>query len=109
MALSKEEKEQLDALTKKANEPDEPDFEIEIYDGPKGARLPYSRGRTYLQTHFGIDLDPDPAKESDGDQGTAAEGENGQGKKPAKRSQSPEQEGQQRTGHWSGRMDRHSA
>jgi hypothetical protein len=63
MALSDEEKATLEALTQKANEPDEPtDFEIEIYDGSKGARIPYSRGRKYLQDHFGIDLDPEPGE-----------------------------------------------
>jgi hypothetical protein len=72
MALSDEEKATLEALTKKANEPDtSDDFEIEIYDGQRGARVPYSKGRGYLQTHFGIDLDPTP--ESD-------EGDSGDGK-----------------------------
>src|SRR5277367_4273468 len=65
MALSDEEKAQLAALIEKDKAPDpDSDFEIEIYDGPKGARLPYSRGRKYLQDHFGIDLDPEPADDS---------------------------------------------
>jgi hypothetical protein len=69
MALSAEEKAQLDALMAKDKEPDpDDDFEIEIYDGSKGARLPYRRGRSYLQEHFGIDLDPDPGKDA-GDSG----------------------------------------
>jgi hypothetical protein len=107
VALSKEEQEQLDALTAKASEPEpESDFEMEIYDGPKGARIPYSKGRSWLQNNFGIDLDPDPEKEtgSDAGKGAAKEGESGQGKKPAK----PD-EGAQRTGHWSSRIDRGKA
>lgn len=43
-----------------ADHDDEDDFEIEIRDGDKAARLPYSRGRAYVQKHFGIDLDPEP-------------------------------------------------
>lgn len=83
MALSDEEKAQLDALTKKANEPDaDDDFEIEIYDGQKGARVPYRKGRGYLQEHFGIDLDPDPGKgdTDDGKGGRKATGKSQTGK-----------------------------
>lgn len=103
MGLSKEEKEQLDALTKKAEEPDEEDFEIEIGSGDKYARVPYSRGRSYLQQHFGIDLDP----ETDDGKESTEEGADGKGKKPAKPTTA--NEGSQRTGHWSGRIDRNSA
>jgi hypothetical protein len=61
MALSDEEKAQLEALTKKANEPDpEDDFEMEIFDGAKGARLPYSKGKSWLEETFGINLTPAP-------------------------------------------------
>lgn len=105
MALSKEEKEQLDALIAKDKEPDQEDFEIEIGSGDKYARVPYSRGRSYLQQHFGIDLDPETGDESG--EGSAAEGESGKGKKPAKPAAG--NEGSQRTGHWSGRIDRNSA
>ena len=34
------------------------DFEIEIRDGDKATRVPYSKGRPWLQQHFGIDLPP---------------------------------------------------
>lgn len=103
MALSKEEQEQLDALTAKANAPDDdPDFEIEIYDGPKGARVPYSRGRSWLQQNFGIDLDPNPEAESDDGTDATAEGKTSKGKKPAQPASDPAQ----RTGHWSSRIDR---
>jgi hypothetical protein len=108
MGLSAEEKAQLDALTAKANQPDdEPDFEMEIYDGAKGARVPYSKGRSWLQTNFGIDLDPDPAKETGetNGEGTAAQGENNKGQGKARRQPEPDAGGQ-RTGHWSSRIDR---
>jgi hypothetical protein len=83
MALSAEEKAQLDALTAKANEPDtEDDFEIELYTpGGHGARVPYSKGRGYLQEHFGIDLDPDPGKDG-GEGGDGSAGGDGKGKPP---------------------------
>jgi hypothetical protein len=64
MALSKDEQAQLDALTKKATEPDE-EFDIEIWDETgAGAKVPYSKGRSWLN-RFGIDL-PEPAPESEG-------------------------------------------
>lgn len=60
MALSDEEKATLEALTKKANEPDEDDFDIEIWDETgAGAKVPYRKGRTWLQ-RFGIDLPDTP-------------------------------------------------
>lgn len=66
MALSPEEKAQLDALTAKANEPEEDDFDIEIWDEKgAGAKVPYRKGRTWLQ-RFGIDMPEPPA---DGGQG----------------------------------------
>jgi hypothetical protein len=108
MALSKEEQDQLDALTAKANEPDpQEDFEMEIYDGPKGARVPYSKGRSWLQTHFGIDLDPDPATESgDGGKDAATQDKSGKGKTQGKPTQTdPDPAG--RSGHWSRRIDTH--
>lgn len=65
MALSKDEQAQLDALTRKASEPDE-DFSIEIWDETgAGAKVPYSKGRTWLN-RFGIDL-PDVEAEPEGD------------------------------------------
>jgi hypothetical protein len=63
MALSKDEQAQLDALTRKASEPDE-DFDIEIWDETgAGAKVPYSKGRSWLNK-FGIDL-PVEAPESE--------------------------------------------
>jgi hypothetical protein len=73
MALTPEEKEQLDKLTQKANEPDDDDFEIEIWDGTgAGAKVPYHKGKTWLQ-RFGIDLPDTP------------EDDTTEGKKPAKK------------------------
>jgi hypothetical protein len=64
MALSDDEKATLDALTKKANEPDEDDFDIEIWDETgAGAKVPYHKGKTWLQ-RFGIDL---PIPDATGD------------------------------------------
>jgi hypothetical protein len=65
MALSDEEKATLAALQAKENEPEATDdFEIELYTPEgHGARVPYAKGRGYLQQHFGIDLDPDPGTE----------------------------------------------
>lgn len=60
MALSEEQQAQLDELNRLANEPDDDDdFEIEIYssDG-SGARLPYRKGKSWIQKTFGIDVDP---------------------------------------------------
>lgn len=67
MALSDEEKKTLEALTRKANEPDEDDFDIEIWDETgAGAKVPYRKGRSWLQ-RFGIDLpDVPPATDPKG-------------------------------------------
>lgn len=81
MALSKDEQDQLDALTAKASEPDsDDDYEIELFTPEgHGARVPYRKGRSYLQTHFGIDLDPDPAEgaNDDGNGGDASKNSKG--------------------------------
>jgi hypothetical protein len=62
--LSQEEQDALDKLQAKLDGPDEEDYEIEIGSGEHRARIPYSKGRKFLQDHFGIDLDPDPSKET---------------------------------------------
>jgi len=68
--LTDEQKRQLDELTALANAPDDEDFEIEIRNGERSARVPYHKGRAYLQEHFGIDLDP-PRDDGNGtDDGT---------------------------------------
>lgn len=68
MALTPDEKAMLDKLTQKANEPDADDFDIEIWDETgAGARVPYHKGKAWLQK-FGIDLPEEPAADA-GDQG----------------------------------------
>jgi hypothetical protein len=91
MALSDEEKATLVALQAKENEPEAiDDFEIELYTPEgHGARVPYAKGRGYLQQHFGIDLDPDPGTES----GTEG-GEGGNGKTPPKAGAKPPKAGE---------------
>jgi hypothetical protein len=65
MALTPEEQAQLDALTAKANATDnDDDFDVEIWDKEgNGARVPYRKGKTWLQK-FGIDL-PEPEGETE--------------------------------------------
>ena len=111
MALNDEEKAALAELLEKDKEPDTAeDFEIEIYDGSRGARVPYSKGRSYLQTHFGIDLDPDTETESSQgteDKGTgknASKSKNDSGK--ASGTGAKEQEAQ---GYWSKRSRREAS
>lgn len=38
------------------------DFEIEVWEGDKGARVPYSKGKSWFERTFGIDLDADDGK-----------------------------------------------
>lgn len=65
--LTPEQQKQLDDLTALANSPDDDDdFEIEIVNGDRRARVPYRKGRSYLQEHFGIDLDPPADDGTDG-------------------------------------------
>ena len=78
MALTEQEQALLDDLTRRASEPGDDDFEIEIFAGDKGARIPLSHGRKWLADNFGIGAE---APEGDGG-GAAAEGDAG-GKKPA--------------------------
>jgi hypothetical protein len=75
--LSAEKRAELEAMLA-ADDTDDDDFEIEIRDGDKAARVPYSKGRSYLQQHFGIDLDPEP--DADDEPGT---GKPGKGKTAA--------------------------
>lgn len=87
MALSDEEKATLEALTRKANEPDEDDFDIEIWDETgAGAKVPYRKGRTWLN-RFGIDL-PEVATPTEG--------------KPAKEPKAPPASGDTATRYFGG-------
>lgn len=76
--LTPEQQKTLDELTALAESPDDDnDFEIEIRNGDRAARIPYHKGRSYLQEHFGIDLDP---PEADQDQVSDPEADPAPGK-----------------------------
>lgn len=63
MALSEEEQKTLDNLTKKAQE-SEDDYDVEIWDETgAGARVPYSKGKSFL-ARFGIDVEEPSEEES---------------------------------------------
>jgi len=62
MPLSDDERQQLEALMAKDQEPDPDDYDIEIWDETgAGAKVPYRKGKTWLQ-RFGIDLPEQPPK-----------------------------------------------
>lgn len=66
MALSDEEKATLEALTAKANEPDDDDFDVEIWDeNGAGAKVPYRKAKKFLE-RFGIDP-PEVSETSEGE------------------------------------------
>jgi hypothetical protein len=83
MALTEDEQKLLDELTAKSKEPDASnDYEIEIFSGDKGARIPFSHGAKWLRENFGIGDEPDPPAGDGGGQGDA--GSKGQGAKQQK-------------------------
>lgn len=59
--LTPEQAKQLADLQAQADAPDDDDFDVEIWEGDKGARVPYSKGRSWLQNTFNIDLGDPPA------------------------------------------------
>lgn len=63
--LTDDEARALKDLQAKADAPDEEDFDIEIFDGDKGARVPYSKGRSWLKQTFGIDVGDAPAADAE--------------------------------------------
>jgi hypothetical protein len=71
MGLSDQEKTLLEELTRKAAEADAEDFEVEIFSGDKGARVPLAKAAGWLYKEFGIGEDPNAGKgdQGDGDQG----------------------------------------
>lgn len=75
MALSADEKKLMEELLAKSKEPDADDFEIEIFDGSKGARIPFSQGSKWLFETFGIGEGPPPPPAGDG----GGQGDGGQG------------------------------
>lgn len=83
--LTDDEQTLLDNLQAKINAPDAEDWEVEIFDGAKGARLPISKGARWLYDNFGIG-DP-PATPPDAGDGAGGDGGQGDGKSdPARRS-----------------------
>jgi hypothetical protein len=87
VALNADEKKLLAELQAREAEPDaDDDFEIEVYDttAGKGARLPYSKGKGWLHSVFGIGDAPAAAGGEGGPGGDAPAagtgGEGGQGK-----------------------------
>lgn len=74
--LNEEQQKALDDLLALRDSPDQPDedFEIEIYSGDKGARVPFSKGKSWLKDTFGIDIGDAPSNDPEG------------GKKPAPKS-----------------------
>lgn len=81
MALTADEQKLLDELTARAAEPNaDDDYEIEIFSGDKGARIPFSQGKGWLYKEFGIgDAPAPPAGGADGD------GDQGEGAKPGRK------------------------
>jgi hypothetical protein len=59
--LTPEQAKQLADLQKMADAPDDDDFDIEIWEGDKGARVPYSKGRSWLASTFKLDIGDPPA------------------------------------------------
>ena len=72
MGLSADEKKLLEELTARSKEPDvDESFEIEVYDtnAGKGARIPFSKGKSWLFDTFGIGEAPAAAAGEDGGAG----------------------------------------
>jgi hypothetical protein len=61
------ERAELEAKLAADDQDDDNDYEIEIRDGDKATRIPYSKGRSWLQKNFGIDLDPEPDSDEPAD------------------------------------------
>lgn len=59
--------EQREALQRQLDDDDaaDDDFEVEITDGDRRARVPYSKARKWLGDTFGIDLAEDTGDEPD--------------------------------------------
>jgi len=62
--LSKDERAALEKQLKDDDDAAD-DFEVEIGSGDSYARVPYSKGKSWLQQTFGIDLDAEPKPEKD--------------------------------------------
>jgi hypothetical protein len=64
--LTPEQANQLKDLQAQADAPDEEDFDIEIWEGDRGARVPYSKGKGFL-AKLGIDIGDPPAADDGAD------------------------------------------
>jgi len=72
MTLSKKDREELEAQLQADNEEREPakhEFEVEIGSEGNYARVPYRKGKAWLQKTFGIDLDEEEKQEPEADEG----------------------------------------
>jgi len=81
MGLTPDEQKLLDELTARAAEPDAADFEVEIFSGDKGARIPLAHAKGWLYKEFGIGEPPTPpaGQGKEGDQGKDGDQGKGQG------------------------------
>jgi hypothetical protein len=76
--LTPEQQASLDELLAARDAPDaEEDFDVEIYSGDKGARVPFSKAKNFLRDSFGIEWDtPSPESKPKGNQsGTKKSGD----------------------------------
>ena len=89
--LSPEDRARLEALLAADNDDD--DFEVEIFAGDKGARVPYSRAADWLHREFGIG--PAPEGAGDGGQGQGQGQGQGTGVRPLSLWRKGSQGGQQ--------------
>jgi hypothetical protein len=62
--LSKQERAELEARLAEDDAEDDDDFEVEIGSEGNYARVPYRKGKSWLQKTFGIDLDAEPKQEA---------------------------------------------
>jgi hypothetical protein len=73
--LSKDEQKLLEQLEARRDAPDEPDVDVEIWEGDKGARMPLSKAAGWLGKTLGINLGPDDDDGQDGDDGDGQDGD----------------------------------
>ena len=79
--LTKAERAELEAKLA-ADDASDDDFDIEIWEGDKGARVPYSKGGSWFERTFGGSLTDDD-KPADGDDGKGKPPAAKDGDKPA--------------------------
>ena len=93
MGLNADEQKLLDELTAKASASDADDWEVEIFSGDKGARLPASKAAPWLLRELGIGDPPAAPAGADGSSqdgnsrdGNSRDGGAGDGGGPARSS-----------------------